>query len=284
MTPAHAHARYGATPTAAPHATSPAAAHSPAGPDLSLAPPVQTPADPFETREPATGDEAKRSFLRMVSHELRTPLNAIIGFSEIISQELYGPISPQYKEYGEIIRVSGHRMLRLVNQVLEMVKLESGAMEFEPRAEPLDHVFAEAERAVADELAARDITLDVRLPDPVPSAFADSRALRSAIVNLLQNAATYAPEGSTVRLVGRVHGPLVQVAVEDYGEGLDPAEVPRLMRPFEQGENALVRRAEGAGLGWPLVDLLARSMSGRFEVATAPGRGLRAMLTLRRAG
>ena len=232
----------------------------------------------------ATPEEAQRSFLRMVSHELRTPLNAIIGFSEIVAQGMCGPIDEQYKEYGEIIRVSGHRMLKLVNQVLEIVKLESGAMEFEPRAELLDHVFADAERVASDDLAARDIQVAVDLPDPAPAAFADARSLHSALVNLLQNAAAYAPQGSVVRLVARPQGPLVHISVEDDGAGLDPAEVPRLMQPFEQGENALVRRAEGAGLGWPLVRLLARSMGGRFEVETAPGKGLKAILTLRRAG
>jgi len=232
----------------------------------------------------AYADDARRSFLRMVSHELRTPLNAIIGFSEIISSEMCGPISPQYREYGEIIRTSGHRLLRLVNQTLEIVKLEGGSLELEPSAELLDLVFADAERACSEELSARNIRVEVDLPDAVPAALADAKAVRNAVINLLQNAAVYAPEGSTVRLSGRAVGPLVQLTVSDRGEGLDPAEVPRLMRPFEQGENALVRRAEGAGLGWPVVELLCKAMGGRFEIETAPGHGLDAIITLRRAG
>ncbi|HWE47007.1 MAG TPA: HAMP domain-containing sensor histidine kinase [Caulobacteraceae bacterium] len=229
-------------------------------------------------------DAAPRSFLRMVSHELRTPLNAIIGFSEIISSEMCGPIPAQYREYGEIIRVSGHRLLKLVNQVLEIVKLESGQVELDPRAEPIDALFAEAAHACSEELEHRRVKIDIETPIPAPSALADARAARTALVCLIQNAAQYAPEGSTVRLVGRAQGPLVQLSVIDAGEGLDPAETPRLMRAFEQGENALVRRVEGAGLGWPLVDLICKTLGGTFEIDTAPGRGLCATISLRRAG
>jgi signal transduction histidine kinase len=220
----------------------------------------------------------------MVSHELRTPLNAIIGFSEIISAEMCGPIPAQYREYGEIIRVSGHRLLKLVNEVLEIVKLESGQVELDPRAEPLDALFAEAARLTASELDERGLTMKLEVPAPAPAALADARALRTALIALIQNAAAYAPEGSTVRLIGRIKGPLVQLAVADDGEGLDPADVPRLMRPFEQGDNALVRRSEGAGLGWPMVDLICKTLGGGFEVRTAPGQGLEAIITLRRAG
>ncbi len=254
---------------------------------VAAAQPAPAPAQPFsplEHESAGASEDSRRSFLRMVSHELRTPLNAIIGFSEIISAEICGPISPQYREYGEIIRVSGHRMLRLVNQVLEIVKLEGGSMELDPRAELLDVVFSDAIKASAEDLTSRGVTVDIQLPAPCPAALGDAKALRSAVANLLQNAAVYAPEGSSVRLIGRVRGPLVQIAVEDDGEGLDPAELPRLMRPFEQGENALVRRTEGAGLGWPLVLLNCQAMGGRFEVETAPGQGLKAVISLRRAG
>jgi signal transduction histidine kinase len=229
-------------------------------------------------------DAAPRSFLRMVSHELRTPLNAIIGFSEIISAEMCGPVPAQYREYGEIIRVSGHRLLRLVNQVIDIVRLESGQVDLDPRAEPVDAMLGEAARACTEELEARRLKVVVDTPKPVPSALADARTMRTALICLIQNAATYAPEGSTIRLTGKAQGPLVELTVADEGEGLDPNEIPRLLAPFEQGDNALARRVEGAGLGWPLVKLTARAHGGRFWVDTAPGKGLRATLVLRRAG
>jgi signal transduction histidine kinase len=254
-----------------------------AAPDAAPRPQAVPAAERPHVTLPATSADAPRSFLRMVSHELRTPLNAIIGFSEIISSEMCGPIPGQYREYGDIIRVSGHRLLRLVNQVLEIVKLESGQAELDPRAEPLDLLFSDARRGCLDDLAAKDMQVDVFLPDPIPAALADAKAVRMALVCLIQNAAAFGPEGGTVRLIGRVQGPLVQLSVSDDGEGLNPNDVDRLMRPFEQGDNALVRRAEGAGLGWPLVSLICRALGGAFEVRTAPGQGLEAIITLRRA-
>ncbi len=261
-----------------------APAANPMAPDPAARPRAVPAAERPLVEIPAFHGDTQRSFLRMVSHELRTPLNAIIGFSEIISSEMCGPIPAQYREYGDIIRVSGHRLLKLVNQVLEIVKLESGQAELDPRAEPLDLLFSDARRACLDELAARDMKVEVFLPDPMPSALADAKAIRMALVSLVQNAAAYGPEGGTVRLTGRVQGPLVQLSVADDGEGLDPNDIPRLLRPFEQGDNALVRRAEGAGLGWPLVKMVCNALGGAFDVRTAPGQGLEAVITLRRAG
>ncbi len=246
---------------------------------------VLTDAPPAEPGTPATAQSDQRDYVRMMSHELRTPLNSIIGFSEILSRELYGPLgSSQYKDYAEIILASGLRMLRLVNQVVEIAKLQNGAAELDLAAESLEAVFEDVARTVAPEFAARGLTLVEDLPDPAPTALADGRAIRTALVNLLQNAAAYAPEAGEVRLAARAHGPMVQIDVIDTGDGLDPAHVARLMRPFEQGENALVRRSDGAGLGWPIVQALAEAMGGRFDIATAPGQGLTATLSFRRAG
>ncbi len=239
-----------------------------------------------DARDDMAVDEAtRRSFLRMMSHELRTPLNSIIGFSEILGSELYGPLgAPQYKDYADIIHLSGQRLLRLVNQALEIIRLESGAADLDLHATPAETAVDDACQLVAEEAEARGVLIAFDPPRPAPTALADPRALRTALVNLLQNAVTYSPEGGDVRVSVRSEGPLVAVSVADDGEGLDPTEVPRLMGAFEQGENALVRRSEGAGLGWPLVRLLTKAMGGDFHVDTAPGVGLTATITLRRAG
>jgi signal transduction histidine kinase len=217
----------------------------------------------------------------MVSHELRTPLNSIIGFSEILNREIYGPLgAAQYKEYAGIIQASGLRLLRLVNQVLELAKLEAGG-ELEVGAEALDVVFDDVSATVAPDLAERGLRLKVELPEQAPAALADARAIRTAVVNLLQNAAAFAPAGGEVRLIGRVQGPLVQVEVADDGEGLEPERAQRLLRPFE-GDGALTR-CDGVGFGWMIVQALCAAMGARFEVVTAPGEGLRAILSFRRA-
>jgi signal transduction histidine kinase len=226
-------------------------------------------------------DEQKRSFLRMVSHELRTPLNSIIGFSEIIAKELCGPLgNPQYKEYAEHVRLSGHKLLRLVNQVLEIARLEGHVTDLDLNPEPLDHALDDALDTLREEINARAIRITVEGEGALPAVMADPRGLRTIIVNLLQNAIAFSPEGGEVRI--RAHRRLgrVDLEIEDDGDGIDPEEAARLVRPFEQGESALTRTTEGAGLGLPIVHLLCRAMGGVLRLVSEPGRGLRAVVAL----
>ena len=226
-------------------------------------------------------EEARRAFLRMMSHELRTPLNSIIGFSEIIAGEMYGPLgAPQYREYAGMVRLSGQRLLRLVNQALEIMRLEGGSMDFDMHAEPVDAIVDDAIALVGEDAEQRRPVIAFDPPPEPVFALCDAKGLRTALVNLLQNAIAFSPEGGEVRITVLREGAMVRIEVADQGDGLDPADIPRLIRPFEQGENALVRRAEGAGLGWPIVRLWAKAMGGGFHVDTAPGKGLRASIHL----
>jgi signal transduction histidine kinase len=226
-------------------------------------------------------DAHKRSFLRMVSHELRTPLNSIIGFSEIISKELCGPLgSPQYREYAEHVRQSGLKLLKLVNQVLEIARLEGHVTDLDPMPELLDHAVDDVLEALREEIGHRQIRMTVEDEGRLPAVVADPRALRTILTNLLQNAVTFSHEGGEVRLSAhRVPGG-VRIRIADNGEGIDPEEIPRLMRPFEQGQNALTRSTEGAGLGLPIVALLCQAMGGALRIVSAPGQGLQAEVLL----
>jgi signal transduction histidine kinase len=226
-------------------------------------------------------DAQKRSFLRMVSHELRTPLNSIIGFSEIISKELCGPLgSPQYKEYAEHVRQSGLKLLKLVNQVLEIARLEGHVTDLDPMPELLDHAVDDVLEALREEMRQRRIQVTVRDEGRLPAVVADPRALRTILTNLLQNAVTFSHEGGEVRLSAWRGAGGVRIRIEDDGEGIDPDEIPRLMRPFEQGENALTRTTEGVGLGLPIVALLCQAMGGALRIASRPGAGLTAEVLL----
>jgi signal transduction histidine kinase len=226
-------------------------------------------------------DAQKRSFLRMVSHELRTPLNSIIGFSEVISKELCGPLgSPQYKEYAEHVRQSGLKLLRLVNQVLEIARLEGHVTDLDPMPELLDHAVDDVLDTLREEINTRRIRVVVEDEGRLPGVVADPRGLRTVLTNLLQNAVTYSPEGGEVRLSARRAPGCVRIQIEDDGEGVDPAEIERLMRPFEQGQNALTRSTEGAGLGLPIVALLCQAMGGGLRLVSEPGKGLRAEVVL----
>ncbi len=232
-------------------------------------------------RREAAQDEQKRSFLRMVSHELRTPLNSILGFSEILAAELYGPMgAPQYKEYAGIIRASGLRLLKLVNQILEIARLEGQTMDLDLRPEGLDHVLDDAIDSLREEAAPRDVRIHIANQGTLPTVIADPRGLRSVMINLIQNAVAFSPEGGEVRIKAETFGDWVDIVVQDDGPGADPADIPRLLRPFEQGENALTRRSEGAGLGLPICDLLCQAMGGRLRITAAPGLGLTARVRL----
>ena len=245
---------------------------------LASSDPLPNPAQPIPGR---LDDEAKRSFLRMISHELRTPLNSIIGFSEVLRQELCGPLgSEQYKEYASFISDSGHKMLRLVNQIVEIVRLESQAESLDLASEPVDLAVGEAFQNLASEAQTWGVRLVAEELDEMPVVLADARALRTVLVNLLQNAMAYSPQSEAVRVRARRAGTQVLIEIEDQGPGVNPDDLPRLMRPFEQGEHTLTRTADGAGLGLPIAKLLTEAMGGTLSIRTAPGEGLTAVISL----
>ncbi|WP_372785191.1 sensor histidine kinase [Phenylobacterium sp.] len=225
-------------------------------------------------------EEQKRAFLRLVSHELRTPLNSILGFSEILAAELYGPLgAPQYKEYAEIIGASGKKLLKLVNQVLEIGRLEG--IKLDVRPEPLEPALDDAIAGAAADFDGRGVRPRLIAPATLPLVLADPWGLRTVLTHLLQNAALFSPDGGEVRVRAEVVDGQVEVWIEDDGEGVDPSDLPRLMLPFEQGENALVRRAEGAGLGLTICESTCRAMGARLLLVSAPGKGMSARVRLK---
>jgi signal transduction histidine kinase len=248
--------------------------------------PLQSPRSKTLRRNPPNAlrdlmrEEQKRSFLRMVSHELRTPLNSIIGFSEIISRELYGALNePRYREHAEIIRDSGLKMLKLVNQVLEIARLEGDSADLDLRCESAEAAVDEAIRALREEISTRGCRIRIETTG-AHMVCADARALHTILVNLLQNAMTYSPVDEEIVVRVRQRPTTVVIEVEDRGDGVPAADLARILRPFEQGENALTRRSEGAGLGLPIVRLLCRAMHGTFRLRTVPDGGLLASVTL----
>jgi signal transduction histidine kinase len=233
-----------------------------------------------EGRRDTAFDEQKQSFLRMVSHELRTPLNSILGFSEILASELYGPLGdPQYKEYAEIIQGSGRKLLKLVNQVLEIARLEGGSADLSVRSEPFAPALDDVMDILHEDLAARDIQVSAEGCDEA-YVMADARGLRTVLTNLLQNAVAFSPDGGVVKVRVEPRGDVLEIVIEDEGEGVEAEDLPRLLRPFEQGESALTRRSEGAGLGLPICDLTCQAMGGRLTLASPPGQGMQARVRL----
>lgn len=241
-------------------------------------------ATPADDAASTPGSDAKRrTFLRMMSHEMRTPLNSIIGFADILAAELHGPLgAPEYQEYARIIGSSGHRLLSLVNGAIEIIRLESGNAELDLDILAPEVLVEDALLTLAQEARSREVRLDLQVEPELPTVLAEARGLRTITAQLVQNAISWSPMGASVVIRLTSHGPLVRLEVCDQGPGVDPDQVPRLMQAFEQGEDALNRHNEGAGLGWRLVRLLADAMGGRFEVDPGFGRGLTAIVTLRR--
>jgi signal transduction histidine kinase len=224
--------------------------------------------------------EAKRSFLRMISHELRTPLNSIIGFSEVLRQQLRGPLgAPEYMEYADIIGMSGNKMLRMVNQIVEIVRLESDAADLDLRPEPLDSLVEDVLHSLAPEAEALGVRLLVEGAASMPWIQADARGLKTVLINLLQNAMVQTPPEAPVVVRARQAGPRVLIEVEDRGPGVDSLEAQRLMRPFEKGK-VPARAHDGAGLGLPIALLLSRAMGGDLSIRTGRGEGFTATVTL----
>lgn len=233
------------------------------------------------TRRSTDLDEAKRAFLRTVSHELRTPLNAIIGFSEILAGELYGPLgAPQYKEYALHVRESGYKLLRLINQVLEIARLQGQAIDMTLEPQPLDHVMDDVRDRLDEELRTATVRLAVIDEGRLPTVLGDARGVRTLLYNLVQNAVLHGGSGGLVEISARRRGGWIDIEVRDHGPGVEPAELSRMLAPFEQGDGALTRTSQGAGLGLPIARLLAETMGGQLGLASTPGEGLVAVATL----
>ncbi len=227
-------------------------------------------------------DDQKRSFLRMVSHELRTPLNAVIGFSEILSCELYGPLgAPQYKEYASLVHESGLKLLRLVNQIVEIARLEGHVTDLDLGEESLDDAVEDVILQLRGEASNRGVSIVAPEVGTLPCLRADGRGLRTILTNLLQNALTHSPQGGLVVIEAKqINGGMVEIEVRDHGEGADPADLARLIRPFEQGERhpdpVVGRRGPGPADRRPADP----AMDGSLRLKSTPGHGFTAIVTL----
>ena len=225
--------------------------------------------------------DAQAASLRLMGHELRTPLNAIIGFSDIIAAQLYGPIpDPRYADHARMIRQSGMRLLDVVNRLVELSRLEAGAADLHLRPTRAHDVAEDALRAVANLAKDRNVTLASEVPDSVPRVLGDARALVTVLHNLLSNAVEASPSGGVARLIVADAGDTVRFIISDEGEGVPSELLPRIIHPFVQGENALVRQTTGAGLGLPIALGLTKAMGGTLSLTSEPGEGLVATVIL----
>ncbi len=237
-----------------------------------------------------SANKAKSEFLANMSHELRTPLNAVNGFSEIMVTEMFGPLGDRrYREYAQDIHNSGQHLLALINDILDMSKIEAGKMnlKFEPMS--LEEVTEDAVRLVRNRADAAGLELSVDFPF-LPEIEADYRAIKQVLLNLLSNAVKFTPRGGRVTVRAEVRhdalGERARVSVQDTGIGISKQDLARLAQPFEQVESQHSKTTQGSGLGLALTKSLIELHEGVLEMESAPGEGTTVSFTLplRRGG
>lgn len=234
--------------------------------------------------EAESHNRAKSAFLANMSHELRTPLNAVIGFSEVIETEMFGPLgSPKYIEYASDIRRSGVHLLDLINDILDLARVEAGKMAIEPASFLLAEEIHSSVRAVELRAKARELRLELALDAALATIYADRRAFRQILLNLLTNAVKFSLPGGTVTVSAKTIGDTFELKVIDTGIGISAEDLARIGRPFEQVASAWSRSHEGAGLGLSLCRSLVMLHRGEFRIESQQGKGTTVTVTLPQA-
>ncbi len=233
-------------------------------------------------------DRAKSAFLANTSHELRTPLNAIIGFAEVIRGETFGPIeNPRYLDYLKDIHDSGSHLLRIINDILDLSKIEAGkaTLDKEEQIDLADTLLA-AVRMIQPQADAARITLSLDIPRGLPPLLGSGRMLQQVFINLLSNAVKFTPPGGAIAVESAAAtDDRVSIAITDTGIGMTAEDIAVALTAFGQVGNALSRKYDGTGLGLPLAKAIVELHRGVLDVASEPGRGttVTVRLPLRRA-
>ncbi len=219
-------------------------------------------------------NQAKSEFLANMSHELRTPLNAINGFSEIMAGEMFGPLGdPKYKGYAADILKSGQHLLSLINDILDMAKIEAGKLTLHYEMVSLKEIVEDATRLMRGKIEEAGLKLVVDSP-VLPDIEADYRGLKQVILNLISNAVKFTPEGGNIVVaLSREDDERVRIAVTDTGIGIAAKDLDRLARPFEQVEGQHSKTTQGTGLGLALTKSLIELHGGALNIASEPGQG-----------
>jgi two-component system, cell cycle sensor histidine kinase PleC len=231
-------------------------------------------------RRAESANLAKSRFLATMSHELRTPLNAILGFSEVMKGELFGPHSvPAYKEYSDDIHASGQHLLMLINEILDLSRVEAGRYELKEEPVSLSAVVEDCCRLLSMRAKSRNLTLTQALDRDLPRIWADERAVRQVTLNLLTNAIKFTPHGGSIVVkVGWTGVGGQYVSIKDTGPGIPPEEIPIVLSSFGRGSLAHKNAEEGTGLGLPIVKGLVELHGGQFRLTSELRQGTEAVV------
>jgi two-component system cell cycle sensor histidine kinase PleC len=229
-------------------------------------------------------NQAKSKFLANMSHELRTPLNAIIGFSEIMESGMFGALGAnKYHEYCRDIRESGLYLLDVINDILDMSKIEAGRFKLDLEEVELDRELADALRVITARSQEKRLKVTSRIASDIRFK-ADRRALKQIALNLLSNAVKFTPEKGHITLRGRLSRGAVVIGIQDSGIGIAREALQKLGRPFEQVESQLTKTHHGSGLGLAIAKSLVELHGGMMRIRSAPGHGTTVVVRLPVAG
>lgn len=236
-----------------------------------------------EAKEMAeAANRAKSEFLANMSHELRTPLNAIIGFSEALSEGLYGPLNEKQKEYLKDIERSGIRLLNTINDIIDVSRIEAGAVDLETAEFSLKELLFSSEAIFREKAKKHNIEMTYSLEEGLDIIRGDQRKLKQILVNLISNSIKFTPDGGKVNVIAKrsvnkygdkADAYFIEISVEDTGIGIDEKDIPRLFQAFQQLESPYQKRYEGTGLGLFLIKRLVEMMGGKIWVQSEKGRG-----------
>ncbi len=227
-------------------------------------------------------NQSKTDFLAKMSHELRTPLNAIIGFSDIIRSPYGDRMTPEKRrEYAHDIHASGSHLLSVINEILDISRIEAGRFDLEEERFALTELIQSAVRIVRDQAVSAKLSLDVRVAENAPEVWADVRALRQVLINLLANAIKFTDPAGLVSLLAYfdTSGRLL-IAVSDSGMGIAPEDLDKVLQPFEQVESTMARKNYGTGLGLPIAKNIIERHGGLLHLESELHRGTTVTLIL----
>lgn len=227
-------------------------------------------------------DRTKSAFLATMSHELRTPLNAVIGFAQVIEMRLLGADAlDRYTEYAGSIRKSGEHLLGIIEDILDISKIEAGCMGLAEQPVDVAEVIGQALSLLAIQAGQRGVVVSVDLERDLPLLRADALRLRQILVNLLSNAIKFTDVGGQVTVrAARAAGGGLEIVVRDTGVGMAPEDIPKALAAFSQVDQSMTRRYEGTGLGLPLTKRLVELHDGTLRIDSAPGQGATVTITL----
>jgi len=222
----------------------------------------------------------KSEFLANMSHELRTPLNAIIGFSEVLQDRMFGALNDKQDEYVGDILGSGRHLLSLINDILDLSKIEAGRMELDLSEFPLAPALANSLALIKERAQRHGVSLECAIDTGLDTIRADERKFKQVMLNLLSNAVKFTPEGGSVKVRAKKNGAWLEIAVSDTGAGIAPEDQATVFEEFKQVGNDRARKAEGTGLGLPLTKRIVELHGGEMRLESALGKGATFSFTL----